>query len=117
MDIPIELLIDYMGYLNPDVRLRARGGWIKGIKLLPETGRLDQRYLYVAANGPREELERGVPLVVVCHRDEPFDETLDNCILTPHAGAATKEASSNMSLMAAQNAIDILTTGECRFEV
>ena len=24
MDIPIELLIDYMGYLNPDVRPRLK---------------------------------------------------------------------------------------------
>ena len=39
MDIPIELLIDYMGYLNPDVRLRERGGWVKGIKLLLEAKR------------------------------------------------------------------------------
>ena len=81
MDIPIELLIDYMGYLNPDVRLKKRDGWIKGIKLLPETGRLDQRFLYVAANGPAEELDRGVALVVVCRRDETFDERIGNCIV------------------------------------
>ena len=81
MDIPIELLIDYMGYLNPDVRLKKRDGWIKGIKLLPETGRLDQRFLYVAANGPAEELDRGVALVVVCRRDEAFDERIGNCIV------------------------------------
>lgn len=42
---------------------------------------------------------------------------LDNCILTPHAGAATVEASSKMSLMAAQNVVDVLTTGECKFVV
>jgi D-3-phosphoglycerate dehydrogenase len=43
--------------------------------------------------------------------------TLPNCILTPHAGAATIEASSRMSLMAAQNALDILQGGTCRYEV
>ena len=56
----------------------------------------------------------------LCDYLPPYDSplcTLDNCILTPHAGAATKEASSNMSLMAAQNAVDVLTSGECRFEV
>ena len=77
MDIPIELLIDYMGYLNPDVRLKKRGGWVKGIKLLPESGRLDQRYLYVAGNGPASELDRGVALVVVCRKvreGEEFEE-------------------------------------------
>lgn len=43
--------------------------------------------------------------------------TLPNCILTPHAGAATKEASSKMSMMAAQNVIDVLTGGKSRFEI
>ena len=32
---------------------------------------------------------------------------LDNCILTPHAGAATREASLKMGLLAAQNVIDV----------
>ena len=52
--------------------------------------------------------------------EPPYDSrlcTLSNCILTPHAGAATKEASSKMSLMAAQNAVDVLTKGSCKFEV
>ena len=47
--------------------------------------------------------------------------TLPNCILTPHAGAATREAVSRMSLVAAQNVIDVIETGtsvnivpECR---
>jgi len=43
--------------------------------------------------------------------------SLKNCILTPHAGATTKEASSKMSLMAAQNAVDVLLNGNCKFEV
>ena len=42
---------------------------------------------------------------------------LPNCILTPHAGAATMEASSKMSLMAARNAIDVIETGTCPFIV
>lgn len=42
---------------------------------------------------------------------------LPNCILTPHAGAATKEASSKMSLMAAQNVADILEGRECAYRV
>ena len=52
--------------------------------------------------------------------EPPYDSrlcSLSNCILTPHAGAATKEASSKMSLMAAQNAVDVLTKGSCKFEV
>ena len=43
--------------------------------------------------------------------------TLSNCILTPHAGAATREASSKMSMMAVQNVIDVLTKGKSKFEV
>jgi D-3-phosphoglycerate dehydrogenase len=39
---------------------------------------------------------------------------LQNCILTPHAGAATIEASYNMGMMAAQNLIDLLQTGTCK---
>ena len=52
--------------------------------------------------------------------EPPYDSplmTLPNCILTPHAGAATKEASSKMSLMAAQNVVDVLTTGDCKYKV
>lgn len=43
--------------------------------------------------------------------------TLDNCILTPHAGAATREASLKMGLLAAQNVIDVLTGKDCRYIV
>lgn len=40
--------------------------------------------------------------------------TLDNVIATPHTGAATKEAGETMALMAVQNLIDALTTGDCK---
>lgn len=52
--------------------------------------------------------------------EPPYDSplmTLENCILTPHAGAATKEASSRMSLMAAQNVLDVLQKGSCVYQV
>ena len=39
--------------------------------------------------------------------------TLDNCVVTPHAGAATIEASSNMSYLAAQNIVDVLSGKIC----
>lgn len=42
---------------------------------------------------------------------------LDNCIITPHAGAATLEAGSKMSYLSAQNVIDVLSAGECRYQV
>ncbi len=40
---------------------------------------------------------------------------LSNCILTPHAGAATFEASNKMSYMAAENALTILDGETCQF--
>lgn len=52
--------------------------------------------------------------------EPPYDSplcTLPNCILTPHAGAATKEASGKMSLMAAQNVVDILAGKSSPYEV
>ena len=52
--------------------------------------------------------------------EPPYDSplcSLPNCILSPHAGAATKEASSKMSLMAARYVLDVLETGTCRFAV
>lgn len=40
---------------------------------------------------------------------------LPNCILTPHAGAATAKAAQSMGMMAAQNVLDVLQGRECRF--
>jgi D-3-phosphoglycerate dehydrogenase len=42
---------------------------------------------------------------------------LPNCVFTPHAGAATAEAQHNMGMMAAQNLLDILQTGKCKYLV
>ncbi|MDO4522113.1 MAG: phosphoglycerate dehydrogenase [Eubacteriales bacterium] len=52
--------------------------------------------------------------------EPPYDSPLmmlENCILTPHAGAATAEASSKMSYMAAQNALEVLENGSSKFAV
>lgn len=43
--------------------------------------------------------------------------SLDNCVITPHAGAATLEASSKMSYLAAQNVISILEDNHCDYQV
>lgn len=42
---------------------------------------------------------------------------LSNCILTPHAGAATCEAGYRMGMMAAQNALDLLNGRDCPYVV
>lgn len=43
--------------------------------------------------------------------------TLPNCILTPHAGAATYEAGCNIGMLAARNVLDVLTRGTCPYLV
>ncbi|MDR1231864.1 MAG: phosphoglycerate dehydrogenase [Spirochaetaceae bacterium] len=48
--------------------------------------------------------------------DSPLS-TLPNCILTPHVGAATIEATHNMGMMAAENLLEALKTGTCRYLV
>ncbi len=73
-------------------------------------GIIDEAALFQALASGRI---RGAALDVTAQ--EPANESpllqLDNCILTPHAGAATVEASSRMSLMAARNVVDVLRTG------
>ena len=43
--------------------------------------------------------------------------TLPNCVLTPHAGAATHEASYNMGMLAAQNLLAVLGGQPCEYIV
>lgn len=42
---------------------------------------------------------------------------LANCVVTPHAGATTRESSSRTSLMAARNALEVLQTGRSVLDV
>lgn len=79
-------------------------------------GLIDEAALYEAL---KEGLIRGAALDATMD-EPPYDSpllTCENCILTPHAGAATREASSRMSLMAAQNAVEALLGKECWFNV
>ncbi len=79
-------------------------------------GIVDEEALYDALKSGEI---RAAALDATVH-EPPYDSplcTLPNCILTPHAGAATKEAVSKMGLMAAQNAVDVLTGGSCAYEV
>lgn len=43
--------------------------------------------------------------------------SLPNCIVTPHAGASTIEASEKMSIMSVNNLIEVLNTGTSKFLV
>lgn len=52
--------------------------------------------------------------------EPPFDSpllTLDNCIITPHAGAITADAIYKMSMMASENVVDVLKNGTCQYAV
>ncbi|PWJ49829.1 phosphoglycerate dehydrogenase [Faecalicatena contorta] len=79
-------------------------------------GIINEKDLYQALKGGAI---RGAGLDATV-KEPPYDSellTLDNCIITPHAGAATKEASNKMSVLAAQNVVDILTRGVCDYQV
>lgn len=79
-------------------------------------GIIDEAALYEALKN-EEIAAAGLDATV---EEPPYESpllTLSNCILTPHAGAATYEASSKMSFMAAQNVVDVLKTGKCNFTV
>lgn len=92
---------------------------MKDTAILVNTARggiVDEAALYEALKSGQIRAAALDATVVEPPCDSPLTE-LPNCILTPHAGAATAEASSKMSLMAAQNALDVLQSGECKFKV
>ena len=79
-------------------------------------GIIDEQALYEAL---KQGEIRGAGLDATL-KEPPYGSPLlhlDNCIITPHAGAATVEASSKMSYLAAQNVIDILEKGQCQYTV
>ena len=81
MDIPLEMLIDYMGYLNPELRLTSRDMWVSGIKMMPDDGRIDPDFVYFAQLRPGLETPVGAPLVVACPKFYSPPEELLNCII------------------------------------
>ena len=79
-------------------------------------GLIDENALYTAL----KEGSIGAAALDVLALDNPAESplrTLDNCIITPHAGAATAEASYNMGMTAAQNVIDVLGGKTCTYLV
>jgi D-3-phosphoglycerate dehydrogenase len=79
-------------------------------------GIVDENALYEALkNG--EIFAAGLDATV---EEPPYESplrTLSNCILTPHVGAATIEATHNMGMMAVENLLEVLKTGTCRYIV
>ncbi|MDR0539930.1 MAG: phosphoglycerate dehydrogenase [Spirochaetaceae bacterium] len=58
----------------------------------------------------------GAAALDATEKEPPYDSplcSLPNCILTPHAGASTREASYAMGMMAARSLLDYLLTGKC----
>lgn len=94
-------------------------GMMKRDAVLVNTARggiVNEDALYEALSSGRI---RGAALDATVN-EPPYNSPLmqcSNCILTPHAGAATREASSRMSIMAAENAVTILRGKLCPFRV
>lgn len=81
MDIPLELLIDYMDYLNPELRISKRDMWVNGIKMMPEVGRLYPNYVYFAQYNGSADIREGAVLVLACPKDVTVPDEQDNCII------------------------------------
>jgi len=81
MDIPMEMLIEYMDYLNPEILLKERDTWVSGIKLMPEDGRIDPRFLYFCRMeaAPYEAIDATV--VYICPRAQEHMSKPSNCII------------------------------------
>ncbi|WP_125141268.1 phosphoglycerate dehydrogenase [Clostridium transplantifaecale] len=108
--------------LNEETRnmiSKEQFGIMKRDAVLVNTARggiVDEEALYEALSSGRI---RGAALDATVN-EPPYNSPLmqcNNCILTPHAGAATREASSKMSIMAAENAVTILQGKLCPFRV
>ena len=77
----MEILLDYMAYLNPEIHLDNRNMWINGIKLMPENHRLDQGFLYFSAPDPVTLPSGHPPVVYICSNNENVQVPLDNCVI------------------------------------
>lgn len=94
-------------------------GQMKKTAIIVNTARgglINEEALYLAL---KEGRIRGAGLDATVE-EPPYGSpllSLDNCIITPHAGAATVEASNKMSLLAAQNVVDILNNRDCPYIV
>ena len=79
-------------------------------------GIIDEAALYEAL----KHGEIGAAGLDVTVNEPPYGNpliTLPNCTITPHAGAATYESCSKMSMMAAKNVLEVLITGKCNLTV
>lgn len=81
MDIPMEMLIEYMDYLNPEILLDKRDDWISGIKLMPDDGRMDRRFLYFAQMDGVLENPVEASVVYICPKGQEPAFKPSNCII------------------------------------
>ncbi|MGI6028232.1 MAG: PucR family transcriptional regulator [Candidatus Heteroscillospira sp.] len=77
----MEILLDYMAYLNPEIHLDRRDMWIDGIKLMPENHRLDKGFLYFSPPDPMVLPAGHPPVVYVCPFDCKEEIPTDNSIV------------------------------------
>lgn len=81
MNIPMEILLDYMNYLNPEIHLEHRDMWINGIKLMPDNHRLDPGFLYFSMPDPVVLPAGHPPVVYVCPPGCDVEIPKDNSII------------------------------------
>lgn len=77
----MEILLDYMTYLNPEIYLEDRDMWINGIKLFPDNHRLDPGYLYFSQPDSVILPKEHPPVVYVCPVGDKTAINKDNCII------------------------------------
>lgn len=81
MNIPMEMLIEYMQYLNPEILLEKRDQWISGIKLMPEDGHIDPFFLYFCKIDAKPSVPVQAPVVYTCSKAQTYIKKPRNCII------------------------------------
>ncbi len=81
MKIPMETILDYVSYLNPEFFLMDRNIWINGVKLMPENHKLDSGFLYLSAPSAKVLPPDHPPILYVKPLNDKTQIPHDNCII------------------------------------
>ena len=72
MQIPVDLLLERMRYLNPEVQMERQSGWVKGVKLLPgQWEDISRDYFYLCRGEESFPAGTEAILAVVCSGEVP----------------------------------------------
>ncbi len=81
MNIPLETILDYVSYLNPEFYLSDRNMWISGVKLMPENHKLDTGFLYLSAPVSVVLPPDHPPIVYIKPPNDTTEIHKDNCVI------------------------------------